>query len=136
MLMKCTRGAEAISIFKPTDDPSTSFCLGWSGWCGEVWQGGVERAGRRFFSGGLRFFFPVSQSVSQSPASQSDCENRSLTERVRMVGDVNTRLPEKKQSRAPALPLCRYICLAPKSPYSTSQKVCHTSVGRLEREHK
>lgn len=31
MLMKYMRGAEAISIFKPTDTLSTSFLTGWGG---------------------------------------------------------------------------------------------------------
>lgn len=132
MLMKYMRGAEAISIFKPTDTLSTSFLTGW-GWCGEVQRGDVERVGRSLFWGGFLFFF---FSACKSPASQSDCENISMTERedgreaARLVGDVNETAIHgctQKQSRATAFPLCRYICLSPKSPRSTSQKVCHTS---------
>lgn len=148
MLMKYMRGAEAISIFKPTDSPSTSFCLAWLGWCGEVWRGDGERVGQWVFWGGFFFFFFPFLPASLLHLNQS--VNTSVWLRRRMVGgclvgDVNKTAIHCwcKQSWDTAIPLCRYPPPTPptptphQSPHSTPKKsVSYKRVGKLEREHK
>lgn len=66
MLMKYRRGAEAISIFKPTDTTSTPFCLGWLGlrWCRE--SGTIVYLFLHFLGEGGVFLFHLNQTVKTS----------------------------------------------------------------------
>lgn len=120
MLMKYMRGAEAISIFKPTDTP-LHFILSWL--VGAVcW--GAARCCREEWAD--LFVFCL-----QSRLHLNQTVKTSVWLRLRGKGGIGFCLLGRvkmqfmtaaKQSWATAFPLCGYICLNSKSPYSTSKK--------------
>lgn len=114
------------------------FILPWL--VGMVWWGLARWCGESGLIFPSFFLLPVSP-----PASQSDCENISLTEAAREQRDGCKQPPRFMTAANKAEP---QLFLSPvifvlhlNSLYSTSsplppKKACHTSVGKLKREHK